>query len=144
MTPRWIALAIGLVMLGIVGIFLWAVIRPPAPPSESAPGAAVSGEKRSAGRASAWTLAAEAVPRSDRTVALTVSAKDLEGRPIAPGASPSAVLRMLDMGMEPEPVALVQDGPGFWRGSARLAMAGRWSLQVQLNGETLNVPFESR
>jgi hypothetical protein len=36
----------------------------------------------------------------------------------------------------------VQEGAGFWRGSTRLSMTGRWSLQVDFNDETLNVPFE--
>jgi hypothetical protein len=53
------------------------------------------------------------------------------------------VLRMMDMAMEPERVVLVEDGPGVWRGSTRLSMAGRWNLQVELNGETLSVLFEA-
>lgn len=49
---------------------------------------------------------------------------------------------MLDMAMEAERVVLAQEGSGFWRGSGRVPMAGRWNLRVELNGETLNVPFE--
>lgn len=147
MAPRWIALTIGLAMLGIVGVFVWAVIRPPAPPapgSEATAAPPAASEKRVAGAAGPWTLYARAVPGAGRAVTVTVSAKDLEGRPVVASVSPVAVLRMLDMPMEPEGLVLVQEGSGAWRGSARLSMAGRWNLQVRLNGETLNLPFESR
>ena len=87
-------------------------------------------------------LYAWAVPGADRAVTVTVSARDLAERPVVPSASPTAVLRMLDMAMAAERVVLVREGSGFWRGSARLSMAGRWNLQVEFNGETLNVPIE--
>ena len=38
---------------------------------------------------------------------------------------------------------LVEDGPGSWRGAARLSAGGRWALEVDLNGETVSLPFES-
>jgi hypothetical protein len=129
-----------LAMFAIIGIFLWAIIRPPPPPAEGAAGTAVAAEKRAAG---AWTLSAQAVPRADRTIAVTVSARDLDGRPLASASPPTAVLRMLDMAMEDERVALVQEGPGSWRGVARVSMAGRWSLRVELNGETLSLSFQA-
>ena len=142
---RWVAAAILLVMFVIIGIFLWAVIRPPAPVftgTENAGGPPVAREKRIAGAAGFWMLYAWAVPGADRAVTVTVSARDLAERPIASSAPPTSVLRMLDMAMEAERIVLVQEGPGFWRGSTRLSMAGRWSLRVDFNGETLNVPFE--
>lgn len=143
MAARWIAGAMLLVMFAIIGIFLWAIIRPPPPPAESAAGTPVAGEKRVAGPAVPWTLAAQVVPRADRTIAVTVSAKDLEGRPLESATAPTAVLRMLDMSMEDERVALAQEGPGSWRGVGRLSMAGRWSLRVELNGETLSLSFQA-
>jgi hypothetical protein len=143
MAARWVAGTILLAMLSIVGIFLWAIIRPPPPPAEAAAGTPVSGEKRIEGPAGIWTLAAQAVPRADRTIVVTVSAKDIEGRPLASPTPPTAVLRMFDMAMEDERVALVQDGPGSWRGAARVSMAGRWSLRVELNGESLGLSFQA-
>ena len=101
-----------------------------------------SGEKRIAGPAGPWTLYAWAVPGIDLAVTVTVAARDLEERPVASPAPPTAVLRMLDMAMATERIVLVQEGPGFWRGAGQLSMAGRWNLQVELNGETVNVPFE--
>jgi len=143
MTARWVAMAILLVMLGIVGIFLWAVLRPPAPPSEAAPGRPVTAEKQVAGPGGMWTLGAHVVPHADRSVAVTVLARDPEGRPLASTAPPTAVLRMLDMAMEDEGVILVQEAPGAWRGSARLSMAGRWSLLVEFNGASLSLSFQA-
>lgn len=52
MAARWVAFAILLAMLAIVGIFLWAVIRPPPPVSsgtEGAAGSPVVAEKHFAG-----------------------------------------------------------------------------------------------
>lgn len=146
MAARWVALVILVTMLAIVGVFLWAVIRPPAPPpsgTDSAAGPSVGGEKRIVGPAGPWTLYAWAVPGADRAVTVTVSARDLEERPIPALASPTAVLRMLDMAMAAERVVLVQERPGFWRGATRVSMAGRWNLHVEFNGEGLSLPFEA-
>jgi hypothetical protein len=145
MGARSIAFALMTVTLVIVGVFLWAVIRPPAPVATgtgNAGGTPVAGEKRIAGAAEPWTLYAWAVPGADRAVTVTVSARDLAERPVASSAPPTAVLRMLDMSMDTERIVLAQESAGFWRGSTRLSMAGRWSLQVEFNGEALNVPFE--
>jgi hypothetical protein len=143
MAARWIAGAILLVTFTFIGIFLWAIIRPPPPPAEAAAGAPVSGERHIAGPAGSWTLAAEAIPRADRTIVVTVSARYIDGRPLASPSAPTAVLRMLDMAMEEERVALVQEGPGSWRGAAKVSMAGRWGLRVELNGESLTLSFQA-
>lgn len=143
MAARWVAAAMLVVMFAIIGIFVWPIIRPPPPPAEGAAGTPVAGEKRIAGPAGSWTLAAQAVPRADRTIAVTVSAKDIDGRPLASPTPPIAVLRMLDMPMEDERVALLQEEPGSWRGVARVSMAGRWSLRVELNGESLSLSFQA-
>jgi hypothetical protein len=141
MTARWIApLAILLVTFTIIGIFLWAVISPPPPPDEE-PGTPVAAEKQVEGPDGRWTLAAQAIPRSDRTVAVIVTARDGAGRALEGGARPSAVLRMADMAMEDERLQLVEEGPGLWRGVARVSMAGRWTLDVRLRGQSLSLTF---
>jgi hypothetical protein len=50
---------------------------------------------------------------------------------------------MTGMAMGTESVPLVQDRPGSWRGSGRLAMGGSWSLRVNVGGEMIDVPFEA-
>jgi hypothetical protein len=145
MAGRWMAVAILLAMLAIVGIFLWPLFQPPEPvPSETwqTPGPPASGEKRIAGPAGPWTLYAWAVPGAEGAVSVTVAARDLEERPVTPPVPPMAVLRMLDMAMDTERIALAQEGSGFWRGAGRVSMAGRWILRVELNGESVDVPFE--
>lgn len=140
MAVRWIALAIGLVSLVIVGIFLSAVLWPPTDTGAAAP---VAGAKQITGRAGSWTLNAEVIPSSTGAVAVVVSITDMAGQPVTPAAGPTAVARMTGMAMGEIPVALTQDGPGSWRGSGRLPMAGRWSLRVDVGGETIDLPFET-
>ena len=142
---RWVAIAILMAMLAVVGMFMWPVFQPPEPIASGTwqtPGPPVSGEKRVTGRAGPWTLYAWAVPGAEGAVTVTVAARDLEERPVASPVPPTAVLRMLDMAMDAERIVLAQERSGFWRGFGRVPMAGRWSLRVELNGETLNVPFE--
>lgn len=145
MAVRWIALAIGLASLVIVGIFLSAVVWPPAQVAGTNGGAAapVFAAKRVDGSTGSWTLSAEVIPSTTGAVTVAVSVADIAGRPIAPLAQPTAVLRMTGMATGTESVPLVQDGPGSWRGSGRLAMGGRWSLRVNLGGEFVDVPFET-
>lgn len=150
MAARWAAFALLLAMGAIVAVFLWPLLQPSPPtPDEAVPtgswqtsGAPAAGEKRIAGPAGPWTLYAWAVPGAEGAVVVTVAARDLGERPIASPSPPTAAFLMLDMAMEAERVVLTQEGSGFWRGSGRVPMAGRWNLRVELNGETLNVPFE--
>ena len=141
MAGRWAAASILVAMLLVIGVFLWPVFRPPA--ADGTAGPAVAGEMRFVRPGGSWRLAARAVPAAGRAVAVSVSATDLQGKPLAPPAPPTAVLRMLDMAMAPERVALVGDGAGAWRGSTTLSMAGRWVLEVELNGERVNLVFEA-
>jgi len=146
MAARWAALAIALVVLLIVGIFLTAVLRPPAlvaTGTEGGAGVSVAGKKRISSQIGSWTLTAEVALNSTSTVAVAISITDNGGRPATPSAQPTAVLRMVDMAMGVEPVVLVQDGPGIWRGSGRLSMAGRWTLQVDVDGKSIYLPFET-
>lgn len=146
MAARWVAITMLLAMLGGIGMFLWPLFQPPEPVASATsqtPWPPASGEKRIAGPAGPWTLYAWAVPGIDLAVTVTVAARDLEERPVASPAPPTAVLRMLDMAMATERIVLVQEGPGFWRGAGRLSMAGRWDLKVEMQGETVNVPFEA-
>jgi len=140
MVARWIAAAMLLVTLAIAGIFVWAVFRPP---PDSAAGAPVSAIKRFDSGGKSRIARAEVVPGPSGAVAITVSITDAERRPVTTSARPTAVLSMISMAMGIEPVNLVPDGPGVWRGSGSLSMAGRWSLRVDVEGESLLVPFES-
>ena len=146
MGGRWIALALGLATLVIVGIFVGAVLRPPPPPRV----AAAVGADTSAARASRavvqsgrWTVTAEVAPAGANAVAIAVSIADAEGRAAGPAVRPTAVLRMVDMAMGTEVVDFVPDTPGRWRGSGRLSMKGRWQLELEVEGGRIMLPFVS-
>jgi hypothetical protein len=139
MAGRWAAAAILVALFAIVALFLWVAFRP-AVPAERLP---VAGEIRFARGGGDWRLAARAAPAAGGNVAVSVSATDMQGRPIASQAAPTAVLRMLDMAMPLERVTLLRDKDGGWNGSAPLSMAGRWLLEVELNGERLNLSFQA-
>jgi hypothetical protein len=142
MAARWIALAVGLATLVIVGIFLSAVIWPPANVTE-ADTAPVSAAKLITGSAGPWTLSAKVVPSNSGAVAVAVAVTDADGRPIAPPAPPTALLRMTGMAMGTASVPLAQDGQGSWRGSGNLTMGGSWILRVTLGDDIIDVPFEA-
>lgn len=144
MIARWVAVAILLVTVALVGIFAAAVLRPPTATStgNGRIADAASGAIRLAGRAGAWTVTAELTQGPASSVAIIVSVADTDGRGAAASARPMAVLQMIDMAMGPQPVLLAQDAPGRWRGSGRLAMGGRWSLQIDLDGARVSLPFE--
>jgi hypothetical protein len=143
MAPRRRAVVgIVLVMFAIIGAITWAVMRPLAPGPAAA--GVVTGGKHVFGPNVSWMLLVGAVPGDERAVTVSVSAKDREGRPINSPAPPIAVVRMVDPATLPERVDLVEAGPGSWRGAARLSTAGRWKLDIELDGETVSLPFESR
>ena len=136
-----LALATALVMSIITGVG-WMLIRPPLPGPAAAD--ATTGQKPIFGPGASWMLLVGAVPGDERAVTVSVSAKNAEGRPIVSPSPPAARARMVAMPAAlPERVDLVEDGPGSWRGAARLSAAGRWALEVDLNGETVSLPFES-
>jgi hypothetical protein len=139
-------LAILLATIGFVGIFVRAVLNAPAPgAADSSPAAETApGQKRLVGRAGPWLVTAEIAVGPADAVAVSVSVADREGRPATPAAPPTASLQMVDMRMGTQPVALARDASGRWRGSASLAMAGRWSLRVDVDGGRLDVPFEAK
>ena len=128
-------------LLIVIGVVTWAVMRVPAPRPAAA--GVVTGEKRIFGPGAPWMLLVGAVPGDERAVTVSVSARDREGRPIASPAPPLAVLRMVDIPTLPERLVLVEEAPGSWRGAARLSTAGRWKLEIELDGETVSLPFQS-
>lgn len=146
MGGRWIALALGLATLVIVGIFVGAVLWPPAAPRLSpAVGVDSSAARvtRASGQAGRWTVTAEVAPAGADAVAVAVSIADAEGRAAGPSTRPTAVLRMIEMASGTEVVDLVPDTPGRWRGSGRLSMTGRWQLELDVEGGRMMVPFVS-
>ena len=136
-----LVLATALVMSIITGVTRM-LTRPPLPGPAAA--AATTGQKPIFGPGASWMLLVGAVPGDERAVTVSISAKDPRGQPILSPSPPRAKARLVDIPAAlGERVDLVADGPGSWRGAARLSAACRWALDVELNGETVSLPFES-
>lgn len=146
MAARWTALAIGMVILSIISIFVGAVLRPP-PASPPNTGELIersgSEGKRMIARAGSWTAAVDLTQSPGGAVAVVLSITDAEGRPATFTVPPTALMNMVNMAMPGEPVTLVQEEPGVWRGSGEPSMAGRWSLRIEIDGERISLPFEA-
>lgn len=130
-----------LVTLAIVGLFVGAVVWPPAAPRSATAVGAGGSAARAVGQVGPWTVTAELAPAAAGAVAIAVSIADAEGRSADPSTPPTAVLRMGGMAMGTEVVNLVRDGPGRWRGSGRLPMAGRWRLELDVEGGRISLPL---
>jgi hypothetical protein len=144
---RWIALAVMLVTIAVIGIFVGAVLRPPATVTSNNNGrveTSASGAKRLTGRAGNWTVTAEITEGSADAVAIVVLVTDGEGRAVIPSDRPTAVLRMVEMEMGAQPVSLSEEAPGLWRGSGHLSMGGRWSLQINIGRNSVSLPFDTK
>jgi cytochrome b561 len=142
MAARWIALAMGLVVLSFVGLFAGAALRGPAgtPSVAEEPIAAASSGSTRALRAGSWTADVTVAQSQGRSVALAASIRDGQGRPVS--GQPVATISELGMGMEVS-VPLQKQAPGTWRGSADLPMAGAWTVTLELNGEKVSLPLEA-
>lgn len=146
MVGRWIALAVGLATLVIVGIFVGAVLWPPAAPRlTSAVGTdgSAEGVARTVGQAGRWMVTAEVASAGANVVAVMVSIVDADARAAGSSVRPTAVLRMTDMAMGTQVLNLLPEEPGRWRGSERLSMSGRWQLELDVEGSRIMVPFVS-
>ncbi len=143
MGSRWIAGAVGLVTLVIVGIFVGAVLWPPAAPRLAPAVGADGSAARVVGQAGRWTVTAEVAPAGVNVVAILVSIADADGRAAGPLVRPTAVLRMTDMAMGTQGLKLLPEETGRWRGSGRLSMSGRWQLELDVEGGRIILPFVS-
>lgn len=138
MTARIVAAVLGVVVLTIVGAFVTAVFvgRDRSPIPSGGDSALVTFEREAAQGRVEGTLTVQ--PSGMVTLHLRVT--DTQARPVA--IPPPAVLRMVDMAMGAEPLVLTSAGDGVFSGSARLGMAGRWELAIDLGAETMRVPFQ--
>jgi hypothetical protein len=146
MTIRLVAVGLILATVVFVGFFVGAVLRPPVTVSSNdlaGMQGAAAGAKQLTGQIGAWTVTAEINDRTAGSVAIVVSVADAEGQPATAAVRPTAALRMIGMGMGVQPVTLMPDAPGLWRGSSRVAMGGRWNLQIDIDGSSTVLPFET-
>ena len=139
MAARWIAAALGVITLMIVGFFVVVALRPSVEPVLVA-GPLVPDRPTAQPMASQpWIVSAGLAPLS-AGLEMTIAIRNEFGQPPAE-SRPEAELRMLEMAMPSLPVVLDQISPGTWRGLAQPTMPGRWNLVVTIEGEKLAFPF---
>lgn len=146
MFARWTTLSLIAVVLVFVGIVaITAVLRiTPDAIEKSHTGTALNGEmERLVATTDLWTVTAEIRRKAANEVAIVLKVENNTGAPAGEDTEVAASLRMLDMAMGQEPIPLSRERADQWRGIARLSMSGRWILEVTVNGEDIELPFES-
>ena len=136
MAARVIAGLFAATMFVIVGIFMFAWLRPP---PAGAPGPDLTSQTVTE-RVGPFMFTAVATINSG-VAEIAVSARDAVGRPVTPSSPPTVVLRMEGMDMPSQPVRLQAISEGGWHGSARPNMAGTWSFVVFVGTAELVVPL---
>lgn len=134
------------VVLALIGVIaITAVLRrTPDATEQSTTGIVLgAGTERLVATTDLWTVTAELTRKAANEVAIVLKVEDNTGAPAGEDTEVTASLRMLDMAMGQEPIRLSRERADQWRGVAPLSMSGRWALEVTVNGEDIELPFES-
>ena len=142
MKTRVLALIFGLGILGFAAAFIWAALRPSAQLQMSASGAgptAAVSETLADGRIDVTVF-----DLGNREVRLeirfTPDADAVETASSRPSVSVSMVGMRMD-GLNP-PLELI--GPGAWRATLQLPMAGRWAASAGFGEDRAEVEFDAK
>ncbi|MES2913507.1 MAG: FixH family protein [Pseudomonadota bacterium] len=154
MKTRVLALLAALGIVGFVGMFIWAAVRPPptwqTPAGGAAPTASVS-ERLSLGRLDVQVYAV-----GNRNVRLDIQFMPDAGMANMNGMGgmggmadmdsmrPDVNFAMVEMHMNEvdPPLKLVE--PGVWRAEVELPMAGRWIVNVGFSEEFVEIEFDAK
>lgn len=146
MLARWIAVSLIAVLLVLVGVIAGtALLRrsPDATGGSSTTTVLGAGTERLVATADPWTVTADLTRGAANEVTIVLTVENETGAAAAQNTEVSAALRMLDMATSTESVPLTRDRPGQWRGVGRLSMNGRWTLEVTIDGDSVELPFEA-
>lgn len=146
MLARWIAISLIVVVLVLVGVIAGTAIlgRTPEAVGQSTAGTVLgAGTERLAGKAGPWNVTAELTRGAANELTLVIKVENETGGAADQNTELTASLRMLDMAMGEESIPLTAEQAGQWRGIGRLSMNGRWALEVAVNGESVELPFEA-
>lgn len=141
MKIRVLAILVALGLLGFVGVFIWAAMRPPASLQTSADGVAPTAsvsETLSDGR-----LDVQVYAMGDRNVRIEIQFMPDADRIEAVGMRPDVNFAMVEMhidGLTP-PLELVE--AGVWRINLKLPMAGQWIVSVGIDEEFAEILFDA-
>jgi hypothetical protein len=146
MLARWVAVSLIVVVLVLVGVIAGTALlgrTPEAVGQSIAETELGAGTERLAGKAGPWNVTAELTRGAGNEVTVVIKAENETGGPANQTTELTASLRMLDMAMGEEAIPLTAEQAGQWRGVGRLSMNGRWALEVMVNDESVELPFEA-
>lgn len=148
MKLSFVAAAVGAFFLAFSVGFAWLVLRGPVPPepTQTAQGRIPADEDGSSAVARSpvaslsetfadGTIEAEIHLGRALTYRIYLSFVRSSGSAISAGARPTLLLTMADMHMDGLEPALEIVGPGEWRASGKLPMAGRWVVSAGFGDE---------
>jgi hypothetical protein len=145
MLARWVAIALIVVFLVLAGVIAGTAIlgqTPTATGQSSAAPVLGAGTERVTGTAGLWRVTAELTRGAANEVTIVIKADSTIGETIDQGMDVYASLRMLDMAMGTEPIPLAPERVGQWRGVGSISMNGRWALEVTIDRDIVELPFE--
>ncbi|RTM05530.1 MAG: hypothetical protein EKK31_15345 [Hyphomicrobiales bacterium] len=142
MAVRLMAAAIAVTTFVIVGFFVIVALHGPADGvvAKDSPASAKSlSSSTTTHRIGGFTVTTVTTLRSGEAE-IELSINDERGKAVLSRNAPSVVLQM--SGMESTPVELQRNSSGFWHGSGRPSMSGRWSFVVTIEGEQISIPVD--
>lgn len=146
MLARWVAISLVVVVLVLVGVIAGAALlrRTPEAIGQGTAGTVLGvGTERLAGKTGSWNVAAELTRGAANEMTVVITVENETGTAPDQNTELTASLRMLDMAMGEAAIPLTPGQAGQWRGVARLSMNGRWALEITINGESVELPFEA-
>lgn len=145
MLARWIAISLIAVVLVLVGVIAGTALlgRTPDATGQSTTETVLgAGTERLVATTDLWTVTADLTRGAANEVTIVLKVEDETGAAADQNTEVTASLRMLDMAMGEEPISLTRDRPEQWRGVGRLSMNGSWALEVTIDGDSIELPFE--
>jgi uncharacterized membrane protein len=146
MLARWIAVSLIVIVLVVVGVIAGTAlfVQVPDATGQSSPAPMLGvGTERVTGTSGPWTVTGELTRGAGNEVTIVIKAENAAGGAVNQDTEIAASLRMLDMAMGEEEVPLTAEGAGQWHGTGRLSMNGRWTLDVTIDGNEIELPFEA-
>lgn len=142
MKTRVLAILVAVGILGFVGTFIWAALRPPAAVQTSAAGTAPTAsvsESLSDGR-----LDIQVFTLGNRDVRLEIQFMPNADAVEAAAMRPDVNFAMVEMHMDGIDPSLQLVETGIWRANLKLPMAGRWVVSVGFGEDVAEVEFDAQ
>lgn len=130
---------IGAATLVLLTVAALGLIRLLASRPTSEPAATIARVVTFSEHAGQWNVRGTLAPRLPHGLDLTFAVRDAAGNPPPESLVPDAVLTALDHQMAPTILRVPRVGPGVFRVTAPLPMAGRWQVSIRLPDGTVRI-----